>query len=165
MATRTGPRAGLRGNDYFGFWGRGLMISLNATIVVQIINLLVLLVILNKILYRPVRRIMTERRQQVEGGLLRAGDLRREVRHKSQTYTRDMAKGKAEVRHRLKEMLEETESKSQKLISESHAKAREEVRRFEEGVERQMIAAKGQIADEAKKLAETMATQVLGREL
>ena len=42
------------------------MINLDITLVVQMINFLVLLFVLNKILFRPIRNIIKERNQIVE---------------------------------------------------------------------------------------------------
>jgi F-type H+-transporting ATPase subunit b len=42
------------------------MISINATLVIQVIHFLILLYILNRLMFRPILRLMDERREHIE---------------------------------------------------------------------------------------------------
>ncbi|MBN2297167.1 MAG: ATP synthase F0 subunit B, partial [Deltaproteobacteria bacterium] len=51
------------------------MIELNWTFFVQVLNFLVLMFILNKILYKPILKVLDERDERVVGGQTKAKQL------------------------------------------------------------------------------------------
>ncbi len=61
------------------------MISINATLVLQVINFLVLLFILNRILFRPVLKTIRERSDKIEGTKKKI----EEMEQKTEDYLRD----------------------------------------------------------------------------
>ncbi len=141
------------------------MISLNATIIVQIINLLVLIAILNRIMFRPLKSMLAKRNEAVQGGLAEAKAATEKASGRKDEYTHNRNKGRADIHKRLHALREETEEKATKLISETQDKAREDYRVFVDKVEAEMVKAREEIKAEAEAVARSMASLVLGREV
>ena len=56
------------------------MIELNWTILIQMVNFLILIFVLNKILYKPVLKVLEERDEKIYGGQQKIKDLEEETR-------------------------------------------------------------------------------------
>ncbi|MCB2188171.1 MAG: ATP synthase F0 subunit B [Deltaproteobacteria bacterium] len=141
------------------------MISINATLFVQMLHLLVLIWILNKIMYQPLRRLVAERSKSLETGLARAQEYQEGARQKMGAYQKNLEKGRAKVREDLLELRQETEAKAQELISETQDKARADYRDLMASIDSQLVEARKEIKAEAEAVAVGMASRVLGRGL
>jgi len=141
------------------------MINVNATLVIQIINLLVLLVIMNSLLYRPLKRLMAEREQKVAHGLSQATHAREQCETDEEKYQRGLRKGRAAVQDRLAALREEAKGKAQALVLETQEKAQAKFRETVAHIEQEISEAKKDIRQEAQKVALAMASQILGRGL
>ena len=58
------------------------MISLDWTLILQFANFLILLIILNKLLYRPLLKVLAERRATIDGSHQKAESLQSEIEAK-----------------------------------------------------------------------------------
>ena len=77
------------------------MISLNATIIVQIINLLVLIAILNRLMFKPLKGMLATRNEAVQGGLAEAKAATEKASDRKSEYTQNRNKGRADINMRL----------------------------------------------------------------
>lgn len=96
------------------------------TLLFQITNFIVLLVILRRILYRPVREIMERRRGAVERQIQDAGRMKREAQALKDEYEAEMNGLKDRKVRMLEELQEEMNEERRRLIG----KAREEADRM-----------------------------------
>ena len=99
------------------------MISINATLVVQIINLLVLIFIMNKLLYKPIQDIMMKRQVQVADGHHLVQEINQQVAKGRDEYQSQLREGRQQVRDRLEELKAETERESLAIIAAAQEKA------------------------------------------
>lgn len=141
------------------------MISINATLIVQIINLLVLIWILNRLMYRPIKRIAAERQAKVDEGLKQAAELKGASQKAEAAYLQDRNKGRTQVRDQLDQQRKETDGKVKEILKEAQEQAKNQQARMLQNVEQQLKEARGDIKAEAKKVANSMAQTVLGREV
>ncbi len=88
-------------------------------LVAQIVNFLVLLWILNKILYKPLLKVLEERKQRIAESLKNA----EEIQKKLEQTELEREKKLAEAAKEAKEMLEETAKSVTQIIEEAHVKA------------------------------------------
>ncbi len=70
------------------------MIELNWTLLLQFANFVVLLLVLNFLFYRPLRRLMQERQQAMEGSYQRARDLEGRISEKMADYQQRLQEAK-----------------------------------------------------------------------
>lgn len=141
------------------------MITLNATIIIQIINLLVLIAILNRIMFRPLKGMLAKRQEAVQGGLADAKAAREKAVERDSEYKHERAKGRSNIQQKLQALREEAEGKAQVMISETQDKAREDYRAFLDKVEADLAKTREDIKAEAEAVARSMASLVLGREV
>ncbi|MCB2228849.1 MAG: ATP synthase F0 subunit B [Desulfarculaceae bacterium] len=141
------------------------MISINATLLVQIVNLLVLIFILNKIMYKPLAKMIEERSVTLKGGIAEAVALKDQAAESQSQYQRQLGQGRQQVRDRLEEVRRKAEEDARRVIDEAQAKARVETDKLVAGIQAEMAQAQGEIRAQAEAVATTMASRVLGREV
>lgn len=141
------------------------MISLDWTLGLQFVNFIILLIILNKFLYRPLLKIMAERRETIDGAHIRAKSLDLEIEDKMQRYQQQLSEAKTvanEERGRLKKAAAEEEAV---LLTEAHQKATARLQVIKTQVAAEAKDAGKTLKSEAETLAGQIATKILGREL
>ncbi len=141
------------------------MISVDWTLGLQFLNFIILLIILNKLLYRPLKQIIEERRETVKGSHARAKELEADIEEKMQHYQQQLNEAKAianEERNKLKKAAGEEELS---ILSHAHGKATTRLQAIKAQVAGEAAEASQVLKTEAGSLAGQIATKILGREL
>lgn len=141
------------------------MISVDWTLGLQFLNFIILLIILNKLLYKPLSKIMAQRREKIEGSYARAKELEVGIDEKMERYQQQLNDAKVlanEERSQLKKGATEVEMT---LLSEAHKKATIRLQTIKAQVAGEAEDARKTLQSEAKSLAGQIATKILGREL
>ena len=73
------------------------MVDINATLVAQVINFLILVAILTKVAYKPLMKILEERRAAIEGSIASAQKEREEAEAMKAEYKAHLAQARAEA--------------------------------------------------------------------
>ena len=141
------------------------MISVDWTLGLQFLNFIILLIILNKILYQPLKKIIDERSDKITGLYAGAKNLEADIDEKMQRYQQQLSDARYqanEERNKLKKAASEEEAR---LLSEAHGKASSRLETIKSQVAVEAGEASKTLKKEAKTLAEQIATKILGREL
>jgi F-type H+-transporting ATPase subunit b len=141
------------------------VISVDWTLGLQFVNFIILLVVLNKLLYKPLSKIMAERREKIEGDRARAKNLQADIDEKMERYQQQLSEAKAHAnseRNQLKKLASEEEAA---MLTEAHGKASIRLQAIKQQVAVEADEASKTLRKEAKSLAGQIATKILGREL
>ena len=141
------------------------MISVDWTLGLQFLNFIILLIILNKLLYRPLKKIIGERHETITGSHARAKDLEADIDEKMQRYQQQLSDAKAaanEERNKLKKIASDEEAT---ILAEAHGKATIRLQAIKTQVANEAGDASKTLKSEAKSLAGQITTKILGREL
>jgi len=141
------------------------MITIDITMPIQIINVLILIVILNGLLYKPIRSILAEREKKI-------ADLNREVENFNKNATLRMEEFNQklnEARSKGKAELDAVRSAAQAsgnevlagVRAESDAKKAEQLAQ----IKAQFTSAQQELKGQVEGFAKEMASKVLGRAL
>lgn len=141
------------------------MISINATLLVQIINLLALIFILNWLMYKPISKMIAERTATLKGGIAEAASLREQAVDTKADYRQQLGRGRQKVRDRLEEVRRKTEGEARQVIEEAQAKAKGQADQMVASIQGEMVQARGEIRAQAERVAKDMASRILGREV
>jgi F-type H+-transporting ATPase subunit b len=139
------------------------LISINATLVVQLVSFLLFMVVLNRIMIRPLRKMMKERALYLE-------KVRQEIQVAHDGYAQIGLKIKdqeSEARKAAFKIREEMESEAQKSASDTVDRTKSEIETLRKESQRQadekIAAARQQIDKEADLLADRMIAALLER--
>ena len=141
------------------------MIELNFTVIIQLAILLILMVALSKILFKPFLRVLQERRDWVEGAEKKARELQQRTEELWERYRDSMSAAQAQGAAIRDEIRKEGLSKETEILQ----KAMEEANRFLEGmkaeVQEESQASRAGLRLHAQNLSREMAEKMLGRSI
>ena len=116
-------------------------------IIAQIVNFVLLLVILQRLAYKPVLKILKDRTEKIEKSLKQAKKIEEELKNTEETKIAEIKKAKEESQEIIKEAYETSEKRSQESIERTKAKTQEIV----EKAKQEIKAEKENSVQEAKK--------------
>lgn len=138
---------------HFDFW----------TFLWTIVNLAVVIVVLNKLLYKPLSTLMAQREQQVEDSLNQAAKERAEASELLAKYQAQVSEAKAEAQ----QIIDKATKTGEKIKDEIVTKATEEAERTLEKAKAEINLEKekalAMVRDEAATLAVLAAGKVVGK--
>jgi F-type H+-transporting ATPase subunit b len=141
------------------------MIELDWTLYVQIINFLVLVVLLNLVLFRPIRRQLKARQDRLAAF---EGDIS-SLSGQSQGLTGELQDKLAEARRQgvsEREALKQDGAKAEASLMEQVKKqVEEEWATVEQKIKADMAKARKSLHAQAQSFAQLLAAKILGREL
>lgn len=139
------------------------MISLDYSVVYQIILFVALWVFLSKVLFRPYLNLLEERERKTIGSQHDSTDLEREGARLRAQYEEKIAQAQAAGYAAKEAILQAARQERERVLTQ----AREEAMGLLEGVRRELenqIARERQLAAaEVKTIAQDMASKILGR--
>jgi len=141
------------------------VISLNWTLLLQFINFIVLLYLMNRILFQPLRAVMEKRREKIEGSYAHARELQAEIDDKMNRYQQQLAEAKKlanDERAQFRMLAGEEESK---MIATAQSNASVRMDQIREQVGQESARANQTLKKESASLAQQIATKILGRSL
>ena len=137
------------------------IISVNIwQILISLANLVILFLILKKFLYKPVQKMLDERRAQIDSDYADAESARTSAEQKDAELTERLANAKAEAEGIVKEAADIAKARGDKIVEDARATADGIIRQAEEDaeLERKRVGEtiKEQIVDVSTALAEKM---------
>jgi F-type H+-transporting ATPase subunit b len=142
---------------------RRTMIDLDVTILIQIANFLVLIVVLNRVLYQPLLRVLEERRRRTEGILAQVETVEEQAAGMVASYEAEIAVAHSEARSLVQERAGQAEAEGQRIVAEAKARSEAELADAEKALEQRRAELAAELVEEVDGLARTIAGKVLGR--
>jgi len=141
------------------------LISINETLIFQVISFLIFLFIMNRILFRPLRRIMTERESYIENVQKDIIDAQNQF----EDLTHQIQKQEKAVRYEAFEQQAKLEAAGNQQAAKILTSVRKEINASKEqarkNIDGQISVAKKHIQKEAEDLAKSIIETVLHRGL
>lgn len=130
------------------------MIEINATILAQIINFLLLVILLRAVAYKPVARLLQQRSDKIRGDLDKAEADRKAAEQTLEQY---------------KAQLSDAHKKAQAIVDKANLAARQEhdaaVEETRREIERMKLAAQTEIENERNRAFDQMKSQIVSLSL
>jgi F-type H+-transporting ATPase subunit b len=141
------------------------MIQIDQTLIIQIVNFIIFLFIVNYLIFKPIVRVIDERRERIEGTTGKARLMEAEFQKKLQDYEGRIQEAKAQAASEKDTLRRQGESLSKEIVE----KARTELARDIPIIRRQIATETDQARRKLEKMAQDMAKdiarQILGREI
>jgi F-type H+-transporting ATPase subunit b len=141
------------------------MITIDITVIFQIINILILIVVMNAVLYKPVRTVLAKRKEKLA-----------ELANSIETFKKNAELRKEEIDRKLnearakaKEEIEKARSAAQSSTAESLAQVRQDALAAKteqlDEIKKQFTGAQQQLSGQIDTFASDMAAKILGRSI
>lgn len=137
------------------------MISIDYTLLIQIIGFFILLVVLNQFLYKPVQRILKEREEKIEGSIKKAAQTDKEIADGIISYGKKLKEAAVKGNEERARIRQEGIEKEKATLEAARAEAFKELTGIRNEIEASKKSAIAGLGTEAKALARDIADKVL----
>jgi len=141
------------------------MINIDSTLVYQIIAFFVLLVILNRLLYRPVQALLKEREERIEGTLKKAAASEKDLEQGIADYEKRLKEAAVKGHEERNRIKAEGLAREKELIEAARAEASKELGAMRTEIERGKTSALASLKAEAGELGKDIASRLLDRKV
>jgi len=141
------------------------VIELNLAFFVQVVNFGILALVLNIFLYKPIRKVLAERRQVVDGARDKAASVDQEVQEKMSQYEARLRDAKAEASARRAESLKQAQAEETAVLEKARAEATISLGTIRDRVAKEAADARVLLKQQAELLSIDISEKILGRSL
>ena len=141
------------------------MIELNWTFFVQIFNFLLLIFILNKILYKPILKVLDEREARIAGGQEKAKELLDESQSILKSYNEKLYGAKIDAMTVKNSSRKQAVDEANEIIENARRNAETIVLDVQKEMTEEIARVKSELEPEIGVMAGTIAQQILGRKI
>lgn len=129
----------------------------------QLVNVIILLIVLKKFLYKPVLSILEKRREQIEGGLMLRDEMEGKIK-KLEDKEKDLeAKAKLKARELEAAVVKTARQAADKILAEAKSEAEKVRRQAKQDAKRELELSLGKREAELAAKAVELANQALGK--
>lgn len=139
------------------------MIDIDKTLLIQIINFLVLLIALNFILFKPIRKVMQEREQGISAAFGDAKAAQDRMQGLMESYNTSLAEAKQKATTSYNTMYQQGLDAQRDMIAAERAKAGEALDKARAEIAAASTAARADLRKEAERLSQEITAKMLGR--
>lgn len=132
---------------------------------VTICNTLITFLIVKRFLYKPLRKMLAAREQEVRDLYTHAETDRREAEAMKRDYTASIANAKQEAAEIVSSAQKRAEKRAEDIVEQANHEAAAAKQRAEESIEQERKKAMNQMKDEIADLSMLIASKVVEREV
>ncbi len=149
--------------DKFGQAGQ--MVGFTANMPIQMANMIIMIWILNKLLYRPVLNFMEERNNRIHRQMAEAEANRKKAEEQVRQTEQELGKIRKESAGMLRQARKDAEDERHRLIQEAEKDRSVILDKAQREIDLQVKKAKAEIRGEVARLAVQISQQVVGQSL
>lgn len=141
------------------------MITLDLAFVVQIVNFGLLVLILNIFLYKPIRALLAQRRQEIQSARERTIAVDEQVQAKVAEYEARLREAKAEVSAKRAESVKGAQVEEAALLGRARQEATASISAIRERMAKESADARVLLKKQVDALSNDICEKILGRGL
>ncbi|MCX7982563.1 MAG: ATP synthase F0 subunit B [Syntrophales bacterium] len=141
------------------------MISIDKTLFLQMVNFIILMIVLNYVLYRPLLGIIEKRKKILESSAEEVNRLNKTIEERQREYEEKLRAAKQEALEMKTQLLKEANDEAKAMIDEKRNRIPALMAEVQERVAREMEAARKVLQSQSRELSREIAEKVLGRSL
>ncbi|MGW8161445.1 MAG: ATP synthase F0 subunit B [Desulfobulbales bacterium] len=141
------------------------MITLDITMFIHIVNMIVLMIVLNNILYKPVQSILLKRQEKLDSLNKDVEQFEENARHRQEEVDKKMRDPSARAKEALDGARSEAQAVGAEKLEAIRAEAEGEKEKRQAEIRSQVEVAQKELGEAASDFARDMAGKILGRSL
>jgi len=139
------------------------MISIDGSIIIQIVNFIFLIWVLNIILYKPIRNVLLQRKERVADFEQSIEASRRDVEEKDEAFSLGIKEAKAKGLKEKESLLQVASEEERKIIEKINEKAQADIANVRVKITEDVESARKSLQQEVDTFADAIAQKILGR--
>ena len=141
------------------------MINIDLSFVIQLINFLILILVLNVLLYKPIRKILAERQTRIAEAKARAESVDNDVQAKMAEYEAQLKSMKSGAADERGALVKEAQAEEATILEAARKDATDAIAAIKARVAQEAASARTLLQEQAKALSADICEKVLGRSL
>ncbi len=141
------------------------MVEINLTIVIQVLQFLILIFILNRLLFKPISQVMTERKAKISAWEDKTQKLQESARVQLERYENQLREERAQALKRQEELTKELKKKEEENLQTVSAEAAGLVASAQQALVEETERLRLELRHQAVELSQILAEKVLGRKV
>jgi F-type H+-transporting ATPase subunit b len=143
--------------------GGGITVIPDESVIIQIANLLLIIWILNLILYRPIRNILRQRKEKIEGLELRIETYNESAKEKDDAFASGIKEARTKGLKEKETLLQAAVEEEKQIIENVNAKAQAELVEIRKKIAEDTEAARVSLQEKVDEFADDICQKILGR--
>jgi F-type H+-transporting ATPase subunit b len=139
------------------------MVSVDGSIVLQIANFLLLIWILNMVLYKPIRKILLERKEKMVGMQSDIDGSAQQVQSKEDAYADGVRQARVAGQKEKETLMQAAAEEEKAIIGKINESAQAELKDVREKITQEMGTVKVALEKEIDAFANAIGQKILGR--
>jgi F-type H+-transporting ATPase subunit b len=143
--------------------GGGITVLPDESLIIQIANFLLIIWIMNLILYRPIRNILRQRREKVEGLELSIETYNENAQEKDDAFAAGIKEARTKGLKEKETLLQVAAEEEKQVIENVNAKAQAELAKIRKKIAKDADAARASLQEKVDEFADDICQKILGR--
>lgn len=139
------------------------MISIDSSVFIQIANFLILIWILNKVLYRPLRDMLLKRKERVTGMETGIATCLQEMQEKDALFSEGIRDARAKGAMAKDKLIQDAEAEEKAIVRKINEKAQAELAKMREKIAKDAEGVRQSLLQEVDRFANDIGEKILGR--
>ena len=145
--------------------GGGITVIPDGSLIIQIANFLLIIWILNLILYRPIRNILRQRKEKIEGLELRIETYNEDAQKKDDAFASGIQEARTKGLKEKETLLQSAAEEEKQIIADVNAKAQAELAEIRKKIVKDAEAARASLQEKVDEFANDICQKILGRKV
>ncbi|MDX1708263.1 MAG: ATP synthase F0 subunit B [Desulfobacterales bacterium] len=143
--------------------GGGVTVMPDWSVFIQIANFLLILWILNRILYRPIRNILRQRKEKMDGLELSIQTYNKEAEDKDAAFAAGIKEARAKGLGEKESLLQAAAEEEKAIVAKVNEKAQAELSEIRQKISQEAQTAKAALQTKVEEFADDICQKILGR--
>lgn len=143
--------------------GGAITVVPDGSLIIQIANFLLIIWILNLILYRPIRNILRQRKEKIEGLELRIETYNENAKEKDDAFASGIKEARTKGLKEKETLLQAAVEEEKQIIENVNAKAQAELAEIRKKIAKDTEAARVSLQEKVDEFADDICQKILGR--
>jgi F-type H+-transporting ATPase subunit b len=143
--------------------GGGITVLPDESVIIQIANFLLIIWILNLILYRPIRNILRQRKEKIEGLELSIETYSANAKEKDEAFASGIKEARAKGLKEKESLLQAAAEEEKQIVEKVSAEAQAELEEIRKKIVKDAEAVRASLQEKVDEFADAICQKILGR--
>ena len=143
--------------------GGGVKVIPDGSVLIQIVNFVFLIWALNMLLYRPIRKILAQRKEKIGGLELSIETSNKDAQEKDQAFAEGIKEARAKGLRERESLVQQATDEEKSIVAEINRKAQAELAEVRTKIKNDAQAVKESLQKEVDNFADQICQKILGR--
>lgn len=145
--------------------GGGVTVIPDGSTIIQIINFVVLIILLNFLLYRPIRNIIKQRSEKIQGLELSVATSEDAAREKDHAFVQGIKDARAKGMREKDALMQEASEEEKRMLDQINQKAQAELAEVRSKIAAEVDSVRGALSQQVDDFAKAISQKILGRNI